>query len=198
MPPLSQRRFFETGWPDGYESNPLYGENPDYNKNSEISPTQHPIYVSCPKRYWHISSSSLTRYSNPICHITSYCGGVTNLHNLVCEACKDAGLEDGKKARQQYLHEALCWANLQDLPLHTWMKLACLHNMPIHKMEDSDFCDIINSERTSHHTFANTMLELSMIVEEKVAAEIKGKTGTIMHDGWSIPGTMFVCLPHIW
>ena len=113
---------------------------------------------------------------------------------MVCEACEVAGLEDGKEARQQSFHKALCWANPQDLALHTWMKLVCLHNMPIYKMEDRNFCDITNCERSSHHTFADTMLELSMIVEVKVAAEMKGKKGTIIHDGWSKYSRHYVCL----
>jgi hypothetical protein len=182
-------------WPDGYDSNPLYGQDPDYYVNSGISPTQNPVYVSCPNKcHRHISSSSITRYSNPISHITSCCSGVTYLHSLVCAAHEDAGLKDGKEARHQKLHEALCWANLQDLALHTWMKLVCLHNTPIQKMNDSNFCDVINCERTSHKTFTDTMLELSLIVEEKIAAEMKGKKQTIMHDGWSKYSRHYVCL----
>ena len=72
-------------------------------------------------------------------------------------------------------------------------EVVCLHNTPIHKMNDSEFCDMINCERTSHTIFTNTMLELSMIVEEKVAAEMKGKKGTIMHDGWSKYSRHYVC-----
>jgi hypothetical protein len=61
-------------------------------------------------------------------------------------------------------------------------------------MNDNDFCDVINCERTSHKTFTNTMLELSLIVEEKVAAGMKGKNGIIMHDGWSKYSRHYVCL----
>jgi hypothetical protein len=52
-------------------------------------------------------------------------------------------------------------------------------------MNDNNFCDVINCERTSHTTLTDTMLELSLIVEEKIAAEMKGKKGNIMHDGCS-------------
>jgi hypothetical protein len=79
------------------------------------------------------------------------------------------------------------------------MKLVCLHDTLIHNMNDSNFCDVINCERTSHKIFTDTMLELSLIAEEKIAAEMKGKKGIIMHDGGvSIPGSMFVCLLHFW
>jgi hypothetical protein len=61
-------------------------------------------------------------------------------------------------------------------------------------MNDSNFCDVINCERTSHKTFTDTMLELSLIVEEKVAAEMKGKKGIIMHDWWSKYSRPYVCL----
>jgi hypothetical protein len=61
-------------------------------------------------------------------------------------------------------------------------------------MNDSDFCDVINCERTSQKTFTNTMLELSLIVEEKIAAEMKGKKWTIIHDGWSKYSKHYVCL----
>jgi hypothetical protein len=81
--PIEPKEIFDTVWLDGYESNPLYGQNPDYYVTSGISPTQNPVYVSYPKCHWHISSSSITRYSNPICHITSCCSGVTYLHSLV-------------------------------------------------------------------------------------------------------------------
>ncbi len=113
---------------------------------------------------------------------------------MVHAAHENAGLEDGKEVRQQKLHEALCQENPQDLALHTWMKLVCLHNTPIHMMDDSNFCDVINCERTSNKTFTNTLLELSLIVEEKIAAEIKGKKGIIMHYGGSKYSRHNVCL----
>jgi hypothetical protein len=105
--PIKPKEIIDTVWLDGYDSNPLYGQDPNYCVNSGIAPTQNSVYVSFPKCHWHISSSSITRYSNPISHITSCCGGVTYLHSLVCAAHEDAGLEDGKEARQQNLHEAL-------------------------------------------------------------------------------------------
>jgi hypothetical protein len=65
-------------------------------------------------------------------------------------------------------------------------------------MNDSDFCDVINCERTSHKTFTDTMLEMSLIVEEKIAVEMKGKKELLCTTGGvSIPGTMSVCLLRI-
>jgi hypothetical protein len=38
------------------------------------------------------------------------------------------------------------------------------------------------------------MLELSLIVEEKITAEMKGKRGIIMHDRWNKYSRHYVCL----
>ena len=46
----------------------------------------------------------------------------------------------------------------------------------------------------SYHTLIDTVLLLTMVVEEKIAAEIKGKKGRIMHDGWSKFSRHYVCL----
>jgi hypothetical protein len=193
--PVHPKEIFETIWPDGYESKPLYGQEPDYYKNLGITPSQHPVYVSCPKCHRHISSSTKTKYSNPISHITTCCSEVSQVYNLVRAAYKDAGLDNGSKAaRQQKLHKALCQANPQDLALHTWMKLVCLHNTSIYKINNSNICDVLSCAKTSHKTFTNTMLELSLIVEEKITAEMRGKRGIIVHDGWSKYSRHYACL----
>jgi hypothetical protein len=147
--PILPNKIFEMVWPDGYESNPLYGQEPDYYKNLKIAPNQHPVYMSCPKCHRHIFSSTKTKYSNPISHITTCCGGVSQLHNLVRAAHEDAGLDNGSKAaRQQKLHDTLCQTNQQDLALQTWMMLVCLHNTLIYKLNDSNFCDVLSCEKT--------------------------------------------------
>lgn len=76
-------------------------------------------------------------------------------------------------------------ASPQDTALYTWMMLVCIHNTPITKIKSADFCNLLCCDSLSYHTLVDTMLMLTMIVEEKIAAEIKGKKGTIMHDGWS-------------
>ncbi len=74
------------------------------------------------------------------------------------------------------------------------MKLVCLHNTPIYKINNSDFCNVLSCEHTSHKTFTDTMLELSLIVEEKTTVEMKGKKEIIMHDKWSKYSRHYVCL----
>jgi hypothetical protein len=174
--PIHPKEIYETVWPDGYESSPLYGQEPAYYENSGIIPNQHLVYVSCPKCHRHISSSTKIKYSNSISHITTCCSGISLLQQLGCAACEDAGLNNGSKAaRQQKLCNVLCQANPQDLALHIWMKLVCMHNTLIYKMNNSDFCDVLSREKTSNKSFTNTMLELSLIVEGKITAKMKGK-----------------------
>jgi hypothetical protein len=149
--PVHPKEIYETVRPDGYESNPLYDQEPDCYENLGITPNQHLVHVSCPKCHKHISSSIKTKNSNPISHIATCCGGVFQLHNLVHAVREDAGLDNGSKtARQQKLRKALCQANKQDLALHTWMKLVCLNNTHIYKINDSNFCDVLSCEKTSH------------------------------------------------
>ena len=71
-----------------------------------------------------------------------------------------------------------------------------IHNVPISKVDDADFRSLLSCSETklSYKTLVNTMLELTLIVEEKIAAEMKGKRGIIMHDGWSKFSRHFVCL----
>jgi hypothetical protein len=131
----------------------------------------------------------------PISHITTCCGGVFQLHNLARAAREDASLDNGSKAaRQQKLRKAICQANPQDLALYRWMKLVCLHNTSIYKINDSNFCDVHSCKKTPHKTFTNTMLELSLIVEEKKSVEMKGKREIIMHDKWNKYSRHYVCL----
>jgi hypothetical protein len=82
----------------------------------------------------------------------------------------------------------------QEHALHHWMRLVTLHNIPITKIKDSDFCSLLSCKKTSYDTFIETMLELSMIVEGKIAVEMKGRKGTIIHDGWSKFSKHYVCL----
>ena len=71
-----------------------------------------------------------------------------------------------------------------------------IHNVPITKVDDTDFRSLVSGSETklSYKTLLNTMLELTLIVEEKIAAEMKGKRGIIMHDGWSKFSRHFVCV----
>ena len=71
-----------------------------------------------------------------------------------------------------------------------------IYNIPLTKVNDPVFRSLLSCSGTkvSYPTLVNTMLELSLIVEEKIAAEMKGKRGIIMHDGWSKFSRHYVCL----
>jgi hypothetical protein len=81
----------------------------------------------------------------------------------------------------------------QDCALHHWIQLVCLHNIPIMKIKDRNFSSLLISDEVSYDVFIHTMLELSMLVEEKIAKEMEGKKGTIIHDGWSKFAKHYVC-----
>ena len=49
-------------------------------------------------------------------------------------------------------------------------------------------------KNVSHETLVETMLHLSLIVEEKIAKEMKDQKGCILHDGWSKYGRHYVAL----
>ncbi len=70
-----------------------------------------------------------------------------------------------------------------------------IYNLPIHSLRDRNFCKLLvcSENIPCHNTFVDTLLELSFIVEE-ISAEIKGKKGVIMHDGWSKYARHYVCL----
>ena len=54
---------------------------------------------------------------------------------------------------------------------------------------------LINVKKNvSHETLVETMLHLSLIVEEKIAKEMKDQKGCILHDGWSKYGRHYVAL----
>jgi hypothetical protein len=61
-------------------------------------------------------------------------------------------------------------------------------------MSDKVFCSYLQCEETSYKTFVATMFELSLIIEAKIQAEMKGKVGTILHDGWSKYSRHYIAL----
>ncbi len=82
----------------------------------------------------------------------------------------------------------------QEKALYHWMRLVTIHNIPITKLKDNAFCMLLSCEKISYDVFIDTMLELSMIVETKIGAEMRGRKGTIIHDGWSKFSKHYVCL----
>jgi hypothetical protein len=107
------------------------------------------------------------------------------INTLVGESRIRAGAAVAKKQRDLLGVFNVIPTTTQDHALHTWIKLVCIHNVPITKLKDKDFCLCLNCEGTSYSTVVDVMFQLSLIVEKKVASEMAGKKGIIMHDGWS-------------
>ena len=61
-------------------------------------------------------------------------------------------------------------------------------------MKNETFANLLNCEHIGYDTFIDLALQTTYIVEEKIAAEVAGKKGCIIHDGWSHQGTHFVGL----
>jgi len=86
---------------------------------------------------------------------------------------------------QQSIFESLNKAKPQDHALWTWMELVCEENIAPNKLKNKSFTRHLNCDEVSCNTFIDTMIHLMFVVEEKMAKEMKGKKGTILHDGWS-------------
>jgi hypothetical protein len=187
--PITPKEIFNILLPQGYQPNPLYG-HPEY-------PNDQKFYVKCQKpdcKAKHISfADSKTAYTNPVSHART-CYGDANIRELVEKVRKNNSAGGSSKAQQMLIEAFQLQPTTQEEALHHWMKLVCLHNEPITKIKDRDFCSLLSCERISYKVFIDTMLELSMIVEEKIAVEMKDAKGTIVHDGWSKFSRHFVCL----
>ena len=72
-----------------------------------------------------------------------------------------------------------------DHALFSWLELVCGHNIPPSKTRNKEFAKHLNVDPVSYNTLVETMLHLTLLVEEKIAKEMKGLKGTILHDGWS-------------
>jgi len=186
---IGNKAIFACLFPNGFLKNPLYGE--------DGYPNQKPFYVQCGRCQKETSVTLTTNYTNPVTHAISCYGGIEALNHLVHQqrAQDMASTVRGKNKMQLDIMSAFNMkASPQDTALYTWMMLVCIHNTPITKINSADFCNLLCCDSLSYHTFVDTMLLLTMIVEEKIAAEIKGKKGTIMHDGWSKFSRHYVCL----
>ena len=178
--PITGKDIFYAFFPDGFKCNPQYdADNPGNH--------QPPFYVECGVRTCkkHTLSTTRSNYTNVVNHIRTHYSE-KEITSLVGESRIRAGAAVAKKQR-----DLLTVFNLnpptttQDHALQTWIKLVCIHNVPITKLKDKDFCLCLNCEGTSYSTVVDVMFQLSLIVEKKVASEMAGKKGIIMHDGWS-------------
>ena len=188
---VTAKEIFFTLFPDGYKLNPLYGD---------LNPNELQYYVTCAgKCGGNVTRSKVkSSYGNPVVHAKS-CYGETNIEQLVREVRAvnndDVGNSASKRQTQTTLFSALLdKPTPSENALNIWMGLVCKYNTPITRMSDKVFCSYLTCEETSYRTFVATMLELSFIVEAKIHVEMKGKVGTILHDGWSKYSRHYIAL----
>jgi hypothetical protein len=186
---MKAKEIFFCLFPDGFQKNPLHGKS-EY-------PHEQPFFVVCksPNCKGHQTSvASRTAYSNPVAHAKSCYGGEKALHGYVREMKKENGVASRNLKQLDMYSTYKAKHSAQDRALHHWIQLVCLHNISITKINDYNFSSLLTSDEVSYDVFIRTMLELSVLVEEKIAKEMEGKKGTIIHDGWSKFAKHYVCL----
>ena len=190
--PIQPKDIFNVIWPEGYEQNASYEDDEDSSLSPSHSQLKHkPFFVVCPRCERHILAEKKVHYGNHVSHLKS-CIEEVELIRMVMEQREDDGVKT-KRGPKQFLLSMLK-ANSQEAALDIWIRLVCKHNVPLSKIHDKEFRSFLNCEKISYPTLVDTLLQLSLLVEEKIAAEMKGKKGCIMHNGWSKYGRHYVCL----
>jgi hypothetical protein len=119
-----------------------------------------------------------------VAHAKSRYGGEKALHDYVRKMKKENGVASRNLKQLDIYFMYKAKHSAQDRALHHWIQLVCLHNISIMKIKDHNFSSLLISDEVSYDVFIHTiMLELSMLVEEKIAKEMEGKKETIIHDG---------------
>jgi len=131
-----------------------------------------------------------TRYGNAVVHAKS-CHKIENIIDAIqqARAAINANGDDmtANKKVEKSLFAAMSSANEEDVSIHSLTELVILHNIAISKAtRDKDFQSHlkIHDRPISYEVLVNAMIQLSYIVEEKIAKEMKGNRGPILHDGW--------------
>ena len=101
---------------------------------------------------------------------------------------------DAVKMKRQSLLTQLHLVSDQDKGIYQALKLIVHHLIPISKLKDTTFTEMLKEAPVSIDVLMETMFHLTLVVEEKVSGEMKGKKGTILHDGWTRFGRHYVCL----
>ena len=123
--------------------------------------------------------------------------GQKGLDDIVIQACREYAESrdvDSVKKKRQSLLTQLHLASDQDKGIYQALKLIVHHLIPISKFKDTTFTEMLKEQPVSIDVLMETMFHLTLVVEDKIAGEMKGKKGTILHDGWSRFGRHYVCL----
>ncbi len=190
---IANKDIFDILYPDGY-CELAVADDEDMELLDDDDSKRQPFFVICEECQKPTYSTTKTRYTNVINHANK-CYGAENLKEMVkkVRASVDATGNVDMKVQRSIL-AAMCKANPQDRALFTAIQLVVKHNIPPTKLRDRSFMDLLNVDPVSYKVCVHTMLELMLVVEDKIAKEMKGKKGSLLHDGWSRYGKHFVVL----
>lgn len=215
--PVETKDIFDFLYPHGFLDNPDYVDkqkkknNNDNDDNDDDDDDVSSLTASKSKRDLSVKpffvtcscgkptfTTKKTAYGNAIDHPLRKCYDVQEVKTEIIAMREQHAKGLGGKWKQGNVGAMLKNGNAKpgDIALYHWMKLVTLHNVPITKLTNEDFVSMLSYSEKSpcYKTFIDTMFELSLIVEQKIAKEMKGKKGIIMHDGWSKFARHYVCL----
>ena len=72
--------------------------------------------------------------------------------------------------------------NPQEKAINAWLQFIVFEDVPLAKIENDTFRTNMRFEHTTIKVVVDTMFHLTLLVEKKLAAEMKGKKGMILHD----------------
>ena len=142
-------------------------------------------------------NSAFNRYGNAITHSKSWLG-IYKFFKLVKDP-RARGLNNKRdgivRAMQHELIDSMSTENPKEKILFHIIKLICEYNTHLNKVRDKKHTELlVDIQSTSSETVVATMIELSIIIEENISIEMKGKKGSITHDRWIRNGPHFVAL----
>ena len=184
---------FNFVFPKGYQRCNALKDQDDTFLTENVD-TSKEFFVSCPKCSRITYSASKSRYTNSVSHARTCLDNIEGAYHSYMGQLADED-EIGAAKVQLNLSDALCHASSQDKALFMWTELVCDHNIALFKTRDKTFTrHLEGNKHVGYDMLVSLLLRLSIIVEEKIAKEMQGKKGGILHDGWSRHGRHYVAL----
>ena len=111
------------------------------------------------------------------------------------KACPDfdPGLDSSKKM-QSNIFSSMCATNPQDDAAFSMMEMVTKEDVSPHKLSKESFRKHLNFDPLNYRTFVDLMLELTWVVNKKLAVEMADNKGTILHDAWTRYGRNYLAL----
>ena len=133
-------------------------------------------------------------YSNPFSHLIACYGSYDNVITLFDEAKKAQAMNNVESSISSYFQASLATDIMKDL--FSWIRFIVTTNSPVAICENEEYREFSKCNHNFGHERVNdVILELTKIVEQKIAKEIKStQCGAIMHDGWTLSGNHYIGL----